>query len=136
MSRLSFLAARGLGCAIDRCHAFLAFHEVRDRAGADVKALAEDHLGAIRTKITELHAMEAVLSELVHGCAGDHRPDCPALSDLADASQCHHGGEAGKGTFRGRPTDPARIGPLTPWVAGGRSTGPGAAQSPSTSIMS
>lgn len=85
LHKLAFIArARGLGFSIEDCRALLALYEDRARASADVKALAEGHLGQIRTKINELQAMEATLSGLIHACAGDGRPDCPILADLAD----------------------------------------------------
>ena len=34
----------------------------------------------IEAKIAELTAMRDTLTELVHACAGDHRPDCPILA--------------------------------------------------------
>ena len=51
--------------------------------GMEVKAIAEHHLREIETKIEALRAMQATLSQLVEACAGDHRPDCPILADLA-----------------------------------------------------
>lgn len=89
LHKLAFLGrARSLGFSIEECRALLALYEDRDRASGDVKALAVGHLAQIRAKITELHAMEATLAELVESCAGDARPDCPILSGLAGAA-CH-----------------------------------------------
>ena len=45
--------------------------------------MAERHLREIEDKIAALRAMEATLSHLVRSCAGDDRPDCPILADLA-----------------------------------------------------
>ncbi|MEC9310508.1 MAG: MerR family DNA-binding protein, partial [Pseudomonadota bacterium] len=53
------------------------------RASADVKHLAQEHLGKIEAKIADLQAMRDTLTELVHCCAGDNRPDCPILKDLS-----------------------------------------------------
>ena len=86
MHKLSFIArARGLGFSIEECRKLLALYDDKGRASADVKALAEGHLVQIAEKIRELRAMEATLQGLVHACAGDHRPDCPILTGLADA---------------------------------------------------
>ena len=41
---------------------------------------------AIREKIRELRSMERTLTQLVHQCAGDSRPDCPILEGLAHDS--------------------------------------------------
>lgn len=84
LHKLAFIArARGLGFSIEECRALLALYEDRGRASHDVKMLAQGHLAQIRAKIDELRAMEATLATLVNACAGDGRPDCPILSDLA-----------------------------------------------------
>lgn len=84
LHKLAFIArARSLGFSIDECRALLALYEDRDRASQDVKALAQGHLVQIRAKIDELRAMETTLATLISACAGDGRPDCPILSDLA-----------------------------------------------------
>ena len=84
LHKLSFLGrARGLGFSIDDCRTLMALYEDHDRASADVKSLAQRHLTEIEAKIDELRQMHATLSHLVEACAGDHRPDCPILADLA-----------------------------------------------------
>lgn len=84
LHKLAFLGrARGLGFSIEDCRALLALYDDRQRASADVKALAGRHLDQIAAKIAELRAMQATLGELVSACAGDARPDCPILSGLA-----------------------------------------------------
>jgi MerR family copper efflux transcriptional regulator len=90
LHKLAFLGrARGLGFTIEECRKLLALYEDRERASADVKALAEAHLVDIEKKIAELRAMQATLRDLVESCAGDHRPDCPILTGLADGPSCH-----------------------------------------------
>jgi MerR family copper efflux transcriptional regulator len=84
LHKLAFVGrARSLGFSIEECRALLALYEDQGRASADVKALAGRHLDQIAAKIEELRAMQAVLSDLVHACSGDARPDCPILSGLA-----------------------------------------------------
>ena len=84
--KLAFLArARSLGFPVESCRSLLALYDDKDRASADVKAIALSHLDEIDRKLTELTAMRDTLSELVRSCAGDNRPDCPILSDLAKA---------------------------------------------------
>ena len=88
LHKLGFLArARSLGFSIDDCRGLLALYEDKDRASADVKRIARGHLGQIDAKIAELAAMRATLSHLIAACAGDERPDCPILSDLAGAGE-------------------------------------------------
>jgi len=82
--RLRFVQrARGLGFSIDDCRALLSLYDDRHRASAEVKALAEQRVGEIETKIAELRSMAATLQRLVQACHGDQRPDCPILEDLA-----------------------------------------------------
>ena len=84
--KLRFLArARALGFAIDDCRSLLALWEDRDRASADVRAIAHAHLAEIEAKITDLTAMRNTLSHLVKTCAGDDRPDCPILNTLSSS---------------------------------------------------
>lgn len=87
LHKLTFLGrARSLGFSIDDCRNLLALYDDRTRASADVKAIAQEHLCRIEQKLTELNEMHMTLSHLVKECAGDHRPDCPILADLAATS--------------------------------------------------
>ena len=82
--KLAFLArARSLGFPVESCRSLLALYDDQERASADVKAIALEHLDEIDRKLKELTTMRDTLSELVRTCAGDNRPDCPILSDLA-----------------------------------------------------
>ncbi|MEL6451496.1 MAG: Cu(I)-responsive transcriptional regulator [Pseudomonadota bacterium] len=84
LHQLRFLArARDLGFSIEDCRSLLALWEDRGRASGDVRRIAQDHLSAIETKIAGLSAMRDTLRHLVQTCAGDDRPDCPILNDLA-----------------------------------------------------
>lgn len=84
--QLTFLArARALGFSVEDCRSLLALWEDRDRASADVRRIAQDHLNAIETKIADLTAMRDTLSHLVNTCAGDNRPDCPILNSLSSS---------------------------------------------------
>ncbi|MCC5971006.1 MAG: Cu(I)-responsive transcriptional regulator [Pararhodobacter sp.] len=82
--KLAFLArSRALGFTIEECRALLGLYEDESRASEDVKRLAQEHLERIDVKIGELRSLRATLGDLVSSCAGDHRPDCPILNDLA-----------------------------------------------------
>ena len=88
---LTFLGrARALGFSIEECRTLIALYEDQGRASADVKRVASDHLQQIEQKIADLQSMHDTLSTLVHQCAGDDRPDCPILKDLAGTAT-HHG---------------------------------------------
>jgi len=82
--KLAFVQrARGLGFSIDECRSLLSLYDDRERASKDVKAIAETKLADIERKIAELHSLHGALSQLVHACHGDERPECPILDDLA-----------------------------------------------------
>jgi MerR family copper efflux transcriptional regulator len=82
--KLTFLGrSRSLGFSIEDCRTLLSLYEDTDRASADVKAVADEHLQRIARKITELQALKSTLETLVTRCQGDARPDCPILDDLA-----------------------------------------------------
>ncbi|PUB10715.1 Cu(I)-responsive transcriptional regulator [Yoonia sediminilitoris] len=81
--KLQFLGrARALGFSIEDCRNLLALWEDQDRASADVRAIAQEHLDEIEAKIKGLTEMRNTLADLVQSCAGDKRPDCPILKGL------------------------------------------------------
>ena len=86
LHRLVFVGrARGLGFSIEDCRTLLSLYDDPGRTAADVRRVAEAHLADIDARIRALEGMRATLSELVACCAGDSRPDCPILRDLAGA---------------------------------------------------
>jgi len=74
---------RCFGFSIDTCRELLALYADHNRASADVKAIALDHLAQIETKMAELQSLHAELTNLASACQGDKRPDCPILKGLA-----------------------------------------------------
>lgn len=87
LHHLRFLArARTLGFSIETCRQLLSLYDQSDRESAEVRKLAVTHMKEIERKIAELEDMHETLATLVDACAGDHRPDCPILNDLAGAS--------------------------------------------------
>lgn len=82
--KLAFLGrARSLGFSIEDCRSLLHLYADDTRASADVKRIAQEHLTRIDAKVKELQTMRHTLSHLIEACAGDDRPSCPILSDLA-----------------------------------------------------
>lgn len=75
--------ARSLGFSVEECRSLLSLYRDKSRASADVKALAQRRIGEIEEKIAELQSMKDTLDHLVRHCRGDHRPECPIISDLA-----------------------------------------------------
>jgi MerR family copper efflux transcriptional regulator len=78
--------ARDLGFSVEQISALLVLWRDRDRASADVKAMALAHAAGLKAKIAELQAMVQTLDHLADHCHGDERPDCPILADFAEPS--------------------------------------------------
>lgn len=87
LHRLTFLGrARALGFSIQECRTLMGLYQDPSRASADVKRLASEHLMQVKQKIADLQSLHDTLSMLVEQCAGDQRPDCPILQDLAQSA--------------------------------------------------
>ncbi len=81
---LRFVAkARSLGFTVEECRHLLALYKDPARSSAEVREAAERHIADVRAKIAELQSMEKTLHHLIDACAGDGRPDCPILDQLA-----------------------------------------------------
>jgi Cu(I)-responsive transcriptional regulator len=74
---------RALGFSLDQIADLLALWRDKDRASADVRRLALEHIDELDRKIAELEAMKRTLATLASSCHGDARSDCPILDDLA-----------------------------------------------------
>ena len=84
LERLKFLQrARSLGFSIHECRDLLSLYEDKNRASADVKAIARQKIVEVDRKIAELKSLKRVLKDLSEACTGDDRPDCPIIDDLA-----------------------------------------------------
>ena len=89
LHRLGFIRrARDLGFSLEEVGRLLSLWQDRQRASADVKALASAHVQELNRKITELSELRDTLQSLVEHCHGDDRPDCPILSELESGSCC------------------------------------------------
>ena len=74
--------ARDLGFSLDEIRALLEL-DGRGRAScAEVREIASLHLANVRTKLTDLARLEAVLSETVARCEGNLSSHCPVLDIL------------------------------------------------------
>jgi MerR family gold-responsive transcriptional activator of gol and ges genes len=78
--------ARDLGFSLAEIADLLALWGDRSRKSADVKRVAQQHITQLRERMDELQQMVDTLQALVSSCAGDHRPDCPILADLAGSA--------------------------------------------------
>jgi Cu(I)-responsive transcriptional regulator len=75
--------ARRLGFAVEDIRKLLALWRDRQRASAEVKAIAMKHVAELEQRIGELTAMRDTLAHLARHCHGDNRPDCPIIDGLA-----------------------------------------------------
>jgi len=90
LHRLAFIKrSRDLGFSLDEVSRLLTLWQDRQRASADVKALAGAHIDALNQKIDELVGLRDTLQELVNSCQGNDRPDCPILRDLESGCGPH-----------------------------------------------
>jgi len=82
--RLRFVQrARSLGFTVEECRQLLSLYSDRERASADVKAIAQEKLAEVDRKIAELTGLRKTLGHLVSCCHGDDRPECPIIDGLA-----------------------------------------------------
>lgn len=87
LQRLAFIRrARALDFSLEEIGRLLGLWDDRQRASADVKALAATHVAALDRKIAELRQLRDSLQALVEHCQGDDRPDCPILRGLASGN--------------------------------------------------
>ncbi|GGB92525.1 Cu(I)-responsive transcriptional regulator [Marinobacterium zhoushanense] len=83
--RLRFIRrARDLGFSVEQMAELLALWQDRDRASADVKRIALEHVAELQRKARELQEMSETLAHLAGHCQGDSRPDCPIISELSE----------------------------------------------------
>ena len=80
--------SRDLGFSLEEVGKLLTLWQDRQRASADVKALAHQHVVELNQKIEELASLRDTLQELVEHCQGNDRPDCPILKELASGGCC------------------------------------------------
>jgi MerR family copper efflux transcriptional regulator len=74
--------SRELGFSLEEIRQLLSLWQDRQRASADVKALAKRHIAELDQKIGELTRLRGTLGELVSCCHGDASPECPILDSL------------------------------------------------------
>ncbi|MET0546926.1 MAG: Cu(I)-responsive transcriptional regulator [Caulobacterales bacterium] len=77
--------ARSLGFSVDETRDLVGLWQDRARSSRQVKKLVEAHVVDLSRRIEEMKAMRDTLAGLARACAGDERPDCPILIDLAKA---------------------------------------------------
>ncbi|WP_213959036.1 MULTISPECIES: Cu(I)-responsive transcriptional regulator [unclassified Variovorax] len=75
--------ARDLGFPMNEIAELAGLWHDRARTSASVKSIAQRHLADLDQRIAAMQAMRNTLTQLVDGCHGDLRPECPILDDLA-----------------------------------------------------
>ena len=75
--------ARDLGFSVEQMSHLLALWQDRSRSSAEVKRIALEHVGELERKMRELAEMAQTLRHLANNCHGDHRPDCPIITELS-----------------------------------------------------
>jgi DNA-binding transcriptional MerR regulator len=92
VKRLTFIRrCRDFGFSIEQVRSLVALVEDRDRSCMDARNLAQEHLTAVRARLTELKALERSIAGFVASCdascAGGPGPDCVILEDLSRISE-------------------------------------------------
>jgi Cu(I)-responsive transcriptional regulator len=75
--------ARDLGFSMGEIAELAGLWHDRGRTSANVKSIAQRHLAELDQRIATMQAMRKTLTDLVHCCHGDQRPECPILDELA-----------------------------------------------------
>lgn len=78
--------SRDLGFSMAEIADLLGLWQDQQRASAQVRQIATQHIADLGRRIAALDAMKKTLEQLVDCCHGNDRPDCPILDDLAGAS--------------------------------------------------
>jgi len=92
--RLVFIRRmRDLGFSLEEVRALLRMIEGGAYTCAEVQALGQEHLEAVREKIADLRRVESALAELVGRCTGANTPDCSMLEALFEAPRFNAAGQ-------------------------------------------
>jgi Cu(I)-responsive transcriptional regulator len=75
--------ARELGFGLERIGELVSLWRDPQRASADVKRIALEHVAELDRHIEMLQRMRDALSHAAAHCQGDRSADCPILDDLA-----------------------------------------------------
>lgn len=74
--------SRDLGFSMAEIAELLKLWQNRRRSSAEVRRIASRHVADLEQRIAEMEEMRRTLDDLIRGCQGDHRPECPILDDL------------------------------------------------------
>ena len=83
LKRLVFVRrARELGFSLEEIRGLLGLVDGGEYTCDEVRAVAEQHLDAIRAKIADLRRLEATMADMVAHCDRGTVPDCPLIDAL------------------------------------------------------
>lgn len=99
--RLTFIRqCREFGFPIEQVRSLVTLTEDSGRSCMEARAIAADHLSAVREKIAELRKLEDNLADFVQSCdaacAGGAGPDCVILQDMANPPPHRRNPERGR----------------------------------------
>jgi MerR family transcriptional regulator, copper efflux regulator len=77
---------RDLGFSMAEIAELVSLWNNRRRASASVKRIAQKHADDLAERVASMQEMQRTLAQLIHGCQGNDRPDCPILDGLAGVS--------------------------------------------------
>ena len=75
--------SRDLGFSMDEIGELVGLWQIRRRASANVRRVAQKHADDLARRIAAMQEMQRTLQHLIHCCHGDERPECPILEELA-----------------------------------------------------
>lgn len=78
--------ARQHGFSMEEIRSLLSLWRDQSRSSAEVKKIASTHLAALDRRLHDMREMADELRRLVDACQGGERPDCPILSNFAEAA--------------------------------------------------
>jgi DNA-binding transcriptional MerR regulator len=88
--RLAFVRhARELGFPLEDVRGLLRLTDEPDRSCEEADAIAQQHLGAVRSRIARLQALEVELERMIKDCKGGKVCDCRVIEVLADHTHAH-----------------------------------------------
>ena len=88
--RLAFIRhSRELGFSLEDVRALLTVSDDPHQPCAAVDAIARRHLGAVRSRIARLQALEAALARMVNECGRGQVATCRVVEVLADQTHAH-----------------------------------------------
>lgn len=104
--RLLFIRRmRGLGFSLDEVRTLLRMIDGGAYTCAEVQALGQEHLDAVRGRIADLRRIETALADLVGRCTGAETPDCSMLEALFVTREATASNPASAGSSTPRNTD-------------------------------